>query len=456
MRRLFVILAALAVMFGAFIPAGAAQDGVSDGGVSPAGTALTGETVGMNDPATGEWFIDEEGSSFYFGDPGDWALLGDWDGDGIDTPGTYRQADGRIYLRNSNTQGVADYWFNFGNPDDIPLAGDFNGDGFDTISVYRPSTGEVFIINELGADGGGLGAADYRFLFGNPGDVPFTGDFDGDGIDSVGLHRTSTGEVYFRNALSTGVADSFLVYGNPGDQMFAGDWDANGTDTLGVFRSSSATVYLRNSNTAGVADAEMSMGSAGQRAVAGTMDLPDIVDTAKAAGDFTVLLAALEEAGLVDTLRGEGPFTVFAPTDEAFAKLLADLGITAEELLASPELKDILTYHVAAGAFPASEVVKLSSIETVNGQDIWISVVDGKVILNPGTPSEAEVIITDIQASNGVIHVIDYVLQPLDIVDTAIAAGFRHAGSGIGRDRGAVCSPRRFAVPGQPGDGTTW
>ena len=154
------------------------------------------------------------------------------------------------------------------------------------------------------------------------------------------------------------------------------------------------------------------------------MDLPDIVDTAKAAADFTVLLAALEEAGLVDTLRGEGPFTVFAPTDDAFAKLLADLSITAEELLASPELADILTYHVAAGAFPASEIVELSSIETVNGQDIWISVVDGKVILNPGTPSEAEVITTDIQASNGIIHVIDYVLQPLDIVDTAIAAGF--------------------------------
>jgi uncharacterized surface protein with fasciclin (FAS1) repeats len=114
---------------------------------------------------------------------------------------------------------------------------------------------------------------------------------------------------------------------------------------------------------------------------------------------------------------------VFAPTNDAFAALGTE---TLNALLADPggALTDILTYHVASGAVPASEVVKLSSVETLNGQDIWISVVDGKVILNPGTPSEAEVIITDVYASNGVIHVIDAVLLPLDIVDTAIAAGF--------------------------------
>jgi uncharacterized surface protein with fasciclin (FAS1) repeats len=430
MRKLLLILAALAVMFGAVIPAAAAQDDVTDGSTTAAGTRISGETVGTQDPATGEWFLrDADGNvtSFYFGDPNDWALMGDWDADGIDTPGTYRQSDGRIYLRNSNTQGVADYWFNFGNPGDVPLPGDFDGDGYDTISVYRPSTGEVFIINELGADGGGLGAADYSFLFGNPGDDPFTGDFDGDGIDSVGLHRASTGEVYFRNALSTGVADSFLVYGNPGDQMFAGDWNADGTDTLGVFRSSTGTMYLRNSNTSGVADQEFSFGSSGQRAVAGNFSLLNIVETAKSVPQLSTLVAALEAtegtSNLATALSGPGPFTVFAPTNDAFAALGTD---TLNALLADPggALTDILTYHVASGTVPASEVVELSSVETLNGQDIWISVVDGKVILNPGTPSEAEVIITDVYASNGVVHVIDAVLQPLDIVDTAIAAGF--------------------------------
>ena len=430
MRKLFLILAALAVMFGAVIPAAAAQDEVSDGSTTAAGTRISGETVGTQDPATGEWFLrDADGavSSFFFGDPNDWALMGDWNADGIDTPGTYRQSDGRIYLRNSNTQGIADYWFNFGNPGDVPLPGDFDGDGFDTISVYRPTTGEVFIINELGADGGGLGAADYSFLFGNPGDDPFTGDFDGDGIDSVGLHRASTGEVYFRNALSTGVADSFLVYGNPGDQMFSGDWNADGTDTLGVFRSATGTMYLRNSNTSGVADQEFSFGSAGQRAVAGNFELLNIVETAKSVPQLSTLVTALEAtegtSNLATALSGPGPFTVFAPTNDAFAALGTD---TLNALLADPggALTDILTYHVASGTVPASEVVNLSSVETLNGQDIWISVVDGKVILNPGTPSEAEVIITDVYASNGVVHVIDAVLQPLDIVDTAIAAGF--------------------------------
>jgi uncharacterized surface protein with fasciclin (FAS1) repeats len=430
MRKLLLILAAIAVMFGAVIPAAAAQDEVSDGNTSAAGTRISGETVGTQDPTTGQWFLrDADGavSSFYFGDPNDWALMGDWNADGIDTPGTYRQSDGRIYLRNSNSQGIADHWFNFGNPGDVPLPGDFNGDGFDTISVYRPTTGEVFIINELGADGGGLGAADYSFLFGNPGDDPFTGDFDGDGIDSVGLHRASTGEVYFRNALSTGVADSFLVYGNPGDQMFSGDWDANGTDTLGVFRSSTGTMYLRNSNTSGVADVEFSFGSAGQRAVAGNFELMNIVETAKAVPELSTLVVALEAtegtSNLATALSGPGPFTVFAPTNDAFAALGTE---TINALLADPggALTDILTYHVASGAVPASEVVKLSSVETLNGQDIWISVQDGKVILNPGTDSEAEVIITDVYASNGIVHVIDAVLQPLDIVDTAIAGGF--------------------------------
>jgi len=153
----------------------------------------------------------------------------------------------------------------------------------------------------------------------------------------------------------------------------------------------------------------------------------NIVETAKSVPQLSTLVTALEAtegtSNLATALSGPGPFTVFAPTNDAFAAVGTD---TLNALLADPggALTDILTYHVASGTVPASEVVKLSSVETLNGQDIWISVVDGKVILNPGTPSEAEVIITDVYASNGVVHVIDTVLQPLDIVDTAIAAGF--------------------------------
>ncbi|MGA3034963.1 MAG: fasciclin domain-containing protein [Terracidiphilus sp.] len=133
----------------------------------------------------------------------------------------------------------------------------------------------------------------------------------------------------------------------------------------------------------------------------------DIVDTAVAAGDFKTLAAALQAAGLVDTLKGPGPFTVFAPTDEAFAKLPAG---TVEDLL-KPEDKEkltsILTYHVVAGKVMAKDVVKLHEAKTVNGQEVKITVEDGKVMVN-----NANVVKTDILCTNGVIHVIDAVLLP--------------------------------------------
>jgi uncharacterized surface protein with fasciclin (FAS1) repeats len=133
----------------------------------------------------------------------------------------------------------------------------------------------------------------------------------------------------------------------------------------------------------------------------------DLVDTAVAAGSFNTLVAAVKAAGLVDTLKGEGPFTVFAPTDDAFAKLPAG---TLESLL-KPENKDqlvkILTYHVVPGAVKASQVVKLTSAKTVQGQAVAIKVSNGTVSVE-----HAKVVKTDIETSNGVIHVIDSVILP--------------------------------------------
>ena len=188
---------------------------------------------------------------FYFGNPGDVPFMGDWDGDGVATPGLYRRSDGYVYLRNSATQGNADVKFYFGNPGDLPVVGDFNGDGKDTVSIYRPSNQTVYVVNHLGSNDGGLGAADFSFMFGNPGDVPFAGDFNGSGVDTVGLHRQSSGFVYFRNSLSTGVADLDFFYGNPGDVILAGDWDGDGDDTVAVYRPSDGRVYvnLRNAPT---------------------------------------------------------------------------------------------------------------------------------------------------------------------------------------------------------------
>lgn len=139
-----------------------------------------------------------------------------------------------------------------------------------------------------------------------------------------------------------------------------------------------------------------------------------IVDIAAEDGRFTTLVAAVQAAGLAETLSGEGQFTVFAPTDDAFAALPEG---TVASLLEDPEgaLKDILLYHVAEGVFPAETVVTLESATTIQGEPVAIKVVDGKVLLN----DSATVIITDIKASNGIIHVIDTVILPPSIVAAA-------------------------------------
>lgn len=139
----------------------------------------------------------------------------------------------------------------------------------------------------------------------------------------------------------------------------------------------------------------------------------DIVDTAVAAGQFTTLTTALQEAGLVETLKGEGPFTVFAPTDEAFAALPEG---TLDTLLADPsgDLTEILTYHVIPDEVFAADVVKLDgqTVDTVQGASLTVNVDGENVSLTDAAGNTVNVIDTDIDASNGVIHVIDGVLMP--------------------------------------------
>jgi uncharacterized surface protein with fasciclin (FAS1) repeats len=131
----------------------------------------------------------------------------------------------------------------------------------------------------------------------------------------------------------------------------------------------------------------------------------DIVETAVAAGSFKTLVAAVQAAGLAETLKGKGPFTVFAPTDEAFAKLPAG---TVEALLKDKaKLAAILTYHVVAGDVRAAQAMKLSSAKTVNGQSFKIMTKDGAVMVD-----NAKVVKADIVTTNGVIHVIDTVILP--------------------------------------------
>jgi len=172
--------------------------------------------------------------------------------------------------------------------------------------------------------------------------------------------------------------------------------------------SSTPTVEQTTATTAAPASTEAPATTEAMAAEA------DIVDTAIAAGDFTTLVAAVQAAGLEETLRGEGPFTVFAPTDDAFAALPEG---TVETLLEDPtgDLASILTYHVVAGAVMAADVVGLDGqdVATVNGATFTVNIGDdGSVSLTDAAGNEVNVVATDIQTSNGVIHVIDAVLMP--------------------------------------------
>lgn len=216
------------------------------------------DSVGVVDVAQGYWWLrdaDTGGTtSFYYGNPGDTPFAGDWDCDGVDTPGLYRQSDGYVYLRNSNSQGVADVSFFFGNPGDVPLAGDFNGDGCDTVSLYRPDQGRFYVINKLGSGDAGLGAAEAEFSFGTQGDVPFVGDFDGDGVDSFGMARGSAGLVYLRNSLSAGDPEVSFFFGDSGDAVLSGAW-AGTSDAVALYRRSNSSFYLSAATPAtGVVD----------------------------------------------------------------------------------------------------------------------------------------------------------------------------------------------------------
>jgi transforming growth factor-beta-induced protein len=177
-------------------------------------------------------------------------------------------------------------------------------------------------------------------------------------------------------------------------------------------------LFTKSARTAGVAVAVLAASACDDDPVQ-VVPEPTIIEVAAQAGSFNTLLTALDAAGLTSTLEGEGPFTVFAPSDEAFAKIPSDAlsALLADQAL----LTAVLTYHVVPGRVSASEVSGLSSAPTVNGKALAVSVVNGGVKVDG-----ANVVSTDIEAGNGIIHVIDDVLSPqpiLDLVQTAQKAG---------------------------------
>lgn len=132
----------------------------------------------------------------------------------------------------------------------------------------------------------------------------------------------------------------------------------------------------------------------------------DIVGVAQSNPDFSILVSALQKANLVETLQGDGPFTVFAPTDAAFEKLLDELDITADQLLAQPDLDKVLTYHVVSGKVMADDLTNGMNTDTVNGEELTFDLSSDPMV------NESNIITTDVEATNGVIHAIDTVLIP--------------------------------------------
>jgi SpoIID/LytB domain protein len=238
--------------------------------VSPPPPGTGGATsVGVQDPRSGIWTLRNANGTtddFYFGNPKDIPFIGDWNGNGIDTVGLYRESAGFLFLRHTNTQGFADVDIYYGNPGDLPVAGDWNGDGIDTVGIYRPSQSRFYLRNT-----NTQGNADVDLAFGQKGDVPIAGDWDGNGYDTVGVYRPSTRMVYFTNSLTSGAADFSYHYlgASPGDRIVAGDWNLDGVDTVGVFRPSNATFYLRDTYTQTNANIVIKLGASWMNPVVG-------------------------------------------------------------------------------------------------------------------------------------------------------------------------------------------
>jgi PKD repeat protein len=222
---------------------------------------------------SGRWHFRQPGSpdrTFWYGIPGDVPLFGDWDGDGTETPGMYRPETGFAYLTNSippnGEVGFGELEFFFGLAGDQVFSGDWDGDGTDTLGIAR--NGKMFLRNT-----NDTGVADTEFFFGSSTDIAFGGDPDGDGRDGIFLYRPSSGLTYFTNDVPAGdvaPTNGSLFFGMSIDRFVIGDWDGDGVDTVGVFRPSDTTVYLRNSNSTGTADEFYVFGASSWLPVAGS------------------------------------------------------------------------------------------------------------------------------------------------------------------------------------------
>jgi len=211
---------------------------------------------------------------------------------GVATVGVFRPSNGALYLKNTNATGFADIQINYGQAGDYPVTGDWDGNGTDTIGIYRKG---VFYLRNSNS----IGYADLTFAFGAPGDQPVAGDWNGDGIDTIGVYRSSTGTFYLRNSNTSGAPEMIFSLGVAGDVGIAGDWDGDGKDTTGVFRPSNGAIYLKNANATGFADVQINYGIAGDKPVTGDWD-NDGIDTIGVYRNGTFYLRNSNTVGIAD------------------------------------------------------------------------------------------------------------------------------------------------------------
>jgi hypothetical protein len=240
------------------------------------------DTIGVYRPSTSQ-FLERNtntpgppNATIAFGQAGDLPIAGDWNGDGISDVGVFR--NGQFLLRQPAVililgrpvVVVLTLTVNFGTAGDLPVVGDWNGDGKDTPGVYRPSTNVFFLTN--GNANNSTPPVDFSFGLGAPGDLPVAGDWNGNGVTTVGVYRPSSNTFFLTNSLATAVDISFAL-GAPGDVPLAGDWNGDGTDTVGVFRPANASFFLANS-FATVVDVAFTFGLGGDQPVSGVWNKP--------------------------------------------------------------------------------------------------------------------------------------------------------------------------------------
>lgn len=236
--------------------------GNSDGFVAKVESTFN-DSIGVFRPGTNQFLLSNSNSNpatnltIGFGQAGDLPIVGDWNGDGIEDMGVFRPGAGQFLLRKLTTQIVCapicipmpvltTVTQNFGLNGDLPIAGDWDGNGIDTVGVFRQNGGQaqIFLTDSAATNP----PIDHTLFFGVDGDLPVAGDWESDGVDGVGVFRPSTGQVFLTSDLVFGNVDINSVFGTNGDLPTAGDFDGDGKDTIAVFRPSTAQFFLSNDN----------------------------------------------------------------------------------------------------------------------------------------------------------------------------------------------------------------